>query len=180
MDAVVLSSHDIGILRAISRAEFRYQATKKIAEAASWRIVDDEVDLGYAAFEMRLGPQGSVRRRLAIEVKESGRPVLAFVPLFYFDEYESQREPFDRAFHSSFEHMTEFLGAPLQTGEYTYGHRPNWPHSFAWWSLSNVTVVLVQDEFDIQFGMDLTLWILPPDAAVKLPVSGALEPPKEG
>ena len=100
----------IGVLQAISRAEFRYQPTKEIAEVASWRIVDDEPELGYVAFEMPLGPQRNVRCRLAIEIQESGRSVRAFVPLFHFEEYDSQREPFDQAFRSLFEHLAEFFG----------------------------------------------------------------------
>jgi hypothetical protein len=31
---------------------------------------------------------------------------------------------------------------------------------------------MVQDEFDIQFGMDVTLWVLPANVAVAVPVSG--------
>jgi hypothetical protein len=64
------------------------------------------------------------------------------------------------------------LGPPSSFGEYTYPHREGWPYSYSWWSLADATIVLVQDEFDIQFGMDISLWVLPAHAAVAVPVSG--------
>ena len=107
-----------------------------------------------------------------MEVSESRRPPRAFVPLFYFQEYDARREPFDQAYRSLSEQLVRVLGSSTSSGEYGYPHRKSWSYSYNWWSLSDATLVLVQDEFDIQFGMDVTVWVLPMGAAVKVPVSG--------
>jgi hypothetical protein len=49
--------------------------------------------------------------RLTVEVSEGGRPLRAFVPLFYFDEDEPQREPFNQAYRSLKEHLAGLLPA---------------------------------------------------------------------
>jgi hypothetical protein len=170
---VAVPSHDaVAVLRAISRAGFSYQQTKELCQAAGWKLVDDELDLGYVAFDMGMAPGPDFPRRLAVEVSESGRPPRAFVPLFYFEDYDVEREPFDRAYRSLSARLTSVLGPPASFGEYTYPHRESWRYSYSWWSLTDATFVLVQDEFDLQFGMDVTLWVLPPNAAVAVPVSG--------
>ena len=171
MEVVAPSDDDVAVLRAISRAGFSYQPTKMLGEAAGWKLVDDELDLGFVAFDMHLGPGKNVRSRLAVAVSESGRPPLAFVPLFYFEEYDVRREPFDQAYRSLSEQLVRILGSPSSSGQYDYPHRKNWPYSYSWWSFADATLVLVQDEFDIQFGMDVSLWVLLTGAAVKVPIN---------
>jgi hypothetical protein len=172
MDAIAPSDDDVAVLRAIARAGFSYEQTKTLGAAAGWKLVDDEFELGYVAFEMRLGSGNDASSRFAVEVRECGRPPRAFVPLFYFDDYDVRREPFDRAYRSLSEQLLRIVGSPSLSGEYSYAHRKNWLYSYNWWSLPDATLVLVQDEFDIQFGMDVSLWVLPAGAAAKLPVSG--------
>lgn len=46
MEAVALSPDAAAVLRAISRAGFSYQHTKELGQAAGWKLVDDELDLG--------------------------------------------------------------------------------------------------------------------------------------
>jgi len=172
MEAVAPSHDAVAVLRAISRAGFAYQQTKDLCQAAKWKLVDDELDLGYVAFNMGIAPGDDFPRRLVVEVSESGRPPRAFVPLFYFEEYDVQREPFDEAYRALCEQLTGVLGQPTSSADYSYPHREGWRYLFIWWSLPDATCVLVQDEFDIQFGMDVTLWVLPANAAVAVPVSG--------
>jgi hypothetical protein len=172
MDVVAPTEDGIVVLRAIARAGFGYQSTKALGEAAGWKLVDDELDLGYVAFEMPLGMDGGYASRLAVEVVESGRRPRAFVPLLYFEDYKNQRQPFDEAFRSLSEQLSGILGPPSFCGGYDYRHRKNWSYAYSWWSFSDATLVLVQDEFDIQFGMDVTLWVLPAGAPVEVPVSG--------
>ena len=169
---VVAPSHEaIAVLRAISQAGFGYQRAKDLCRAARWELVDDELDLGYVGFEMGAAPGQDFPRRLAVEVMESGRPPGAFVPLFYFEDYDVEREPFDRAFQSLSEQLVVVLGPPSSSGDYTYLHRTGWRYFYTWWSLPDAALVLVQDEFDIQFGMDVTLWVLPADAPITVPVT---------
>jgi hypothetical protein len=172
MQAIAPSNNAVSVLRAIARAGFAYGKTKELAGAAGWKLVDDELSLGYVRFDMHLAPHQDSRRPLAVEVRESGKPPRAFVPLFGFDDYEFDREPFDRAYRSLTEQLAGALGPPSRVGEYSYRHREGWPYSYAWWSLADATFALVQDEFDIQFGMDISLWVLPAGAAVEVPVSG--------
>ncbi len=172
MDAVVLSHDVVAVLRAIARAGFSYQHTMELSRDAGWTLVDDEPDLGYVAFRMGMSPVQDFPYRLAVEVAESGRPPRAFVPLFYFEDYDVEREPFDRAYRSLSEQLAGVLGPPSSSGEYTYPHQEDWPYAYSWWSLPDATIVLVQDEFDIQFGMDVTLWVLPAHTTVALPVGG--------
>ena len=171
MEAIGPSRDAIAVLRAIARAGFTDNRTKELAEAAGWKLVNGELSLGYLRFDLILVPGKDDRRPLTIFVQESGRS-WAFVPLFYFDEDEEDREPFDRAYRSLVEQLTGIIDAPFKTGQYSYPHRSGWPYSYSCWSLPDATVVLVQDEFDIQFGMDVSLWILPPGVAVELPMRG--------
>jgi hypothetical protein len=172
MEAVAPSHDAVAVLLAISRAGFSYERTKELCEAARWKLVDDELDLGYVAFDMGMAPGQDFPNRLAVEVRESARRPRAFVPLFYFEEYDVHREPFDQAYRSLSEQLAGILGPPSSSGEYTYQHREGWQYFYTCWSLIDATFVLVQDEFDIQFGMDVTLWVLPADVAVAVPVSG--------
>ena len=170
MEAVAPSEAAVAVLRAISRAGFAYAPTKALCGAAGWRLVDDEPDLGYVRYDMPLAAGSDERRPVSVLIAESNKPPFAFVPLFYFEEYDEGREPFDRAFRSLADQLTAFLGAAARSGEYSYPHRAGWPYSFAGWELADATLVLVQDEFDIQFGMDVTLWVQPAGSAVVLPV----------
>lgn len=172
MKAVAPSHDAVAVLRAISRAGFSYRRTKDLCQAARWKLVDDQLDLGYVAFDMGMAPGEDFPRRLNVEVRESGRPPRAFVPLFYFEEYDVNREPFDQAYRSLTEQLASVLGPPSSFGEYTYPHRKGWRYFYSWWSLADAAFVLAQDEFDIQFGMDVTLWVLPANAKVAVPVSG--------
>ena len=141
--------------------------------AAGWKLVDDELDLGYLRFAIPFAAGQDPQSSLVVEVRESGRPPCAVVPLFYFEDYELDRRPFDEAFRALAARVAGVLGAPARCGEYSYPHRAGWSYSYACWSLADATFALVQDELDIQFGMDISLWVLPAGAAVKVPVSGA-------
>jgi hypothetical protein len=171
LEVVKPSEEAVEVLRAISRAGFAYASSKAMCEAVGWKLVDDEPDLGYVRYTMRLGGVGPDQRRLlSVQIAEAGNPPWAFVPLFYFEEYDEGREPFDRAFRSLSGHLAGFLGAASQVGSYTYRHRAGWSYSFAGWALADATLLLVQDELDIQFGMDVTLWVQPAGTAIDAPV----------
>src|SRR5207302_10447031 len=144
--------------------------TKALCGAAGWGLVDEEPDLGYIRYAMRLSAGSDERRLLSVRIAEAGNRPWAFVPLFYFEGYGEGREPFDRAFRTLSGHLAGFLGAASRSGAYGYPHRAAWSYSFAGWALADATLVLVQDEFDIQFGMDVTLWVQPAGTAIEAPV----------
>ena len=169
MEAIAPSELVVEILRAISRAAFAYAPTKTLCLAAGWNLVDDEPDLGFVTFNMTVGPDPNLVR-LSVLIAESGHQPFAFVPLFFFEDYDQTREPFDRAFRLLSEQLTRLLGEASESAVYSYPHRARWPYSFAGWSLTDATLILVQDEYDIQFGMDVTLWTQPAGTEVKAPV----------
>jgi hypothetical protein len=130
VDLVAPSNEAIAVLRSISRAGFAYAQTKKLASEAGWRTIDDELDLGYVRFAMQLDFGKEDRPLLTVEVSESGRLPRAIVSLFYFEEYDLEREPFDQAYQSLSEQLIGVLGLPSRSGEYSYPHRVGWQYSF--------------------------------------------------
>lgn len=171
MKVYMPSNEAIAVLLAISRSGFDYALTKAICNAAGWGLVDDELDLGYIRFAMHVenGLESS-SRLLSVWVAENGHTPWAFVPLFYFEEYEQEREPFDDAFRSLSAQLTGLLGEASRVGTYGYPHRVGWSYYFAGWALADATLLLVQDELDIQFGMDVTLWVQPSGTMIEAPV----------
>lgn len=171
MKAVTPDAGVLAAIREIAREGFSYRRTKELGQTAGWKLDDDELDLGYVAFEVQIAKDDS--RRLSVQVSESGRPPRAFLPLYYIDdeECEANRKPFDQALRSLSEQLESVLGLPSVSGEYGYSHRENWLYSYVGWSLADATFVLAQDEFDIQFGMDVTLWVLPAGTEVAGPMS---------
>lgn len=170
MEPIAPSETTLAVVRAISRAGFAYAPTKALCAAAGWRLVDDERDLGYVRYDILPRSDSNARRMFSVLIAESGSPPWAFMPLFYFEEYDEGRGPFDRAFRTLAEQLTSSLGPAARSGAYRYPHRAEWLYSFVGWSLPDATLVLVQDEYDIQFGMDVTLWVQPAGTAVEAPV----------
>lgn len=109
---------------------------------------------------------------MGVEVSGDGRRPRAYLPLFHFEDYEDGRIVFDRVYDSLLQQTADLLGQPLLSGLYENLHRPGWPYKYAWWPLAKSTFALVQDEYDIQFGMDVSLWVLPGGVAFEMPVSG--------
>jgi hypothetical protein len=170
VEAVAPSEAAVAVLRGISRAGFAYAPTKALCEGAGWPLVDDEPNVGYVRYDMLLGAGSGERRPLSLLIAESSYRPCAFVPLFCFEEYDAHREPFDTAFRTIAGHLAGFLGGVARSGVYRYPHRVGWPYSFAGWELADATLVVVQDEFDIQFGMDVTLWVQPAGTKIEDPV----------
>jgi hypothetical protein len=63
------------------------------------------------------------------------------------------------------------LGQPRREGTYEFPHRTGWPYGFRAWRVPEEQVILLQDEHDIQFGMDVSLWFFSaePDVSIPLP-----------
>jgi hypothetical protein len=170
MNPVAPSEATVTVLRAVSRAGFAYAPTKATCAAAGWHLVEDEPDWGYVNYEVLLAADSDEYRPLTVLIAESGRTPCAFLPLFYFDDYDEGRKAFDGAFRALAEKLGRSLGASSRSGQYGYAHRAGWPYSFTGWALADATFLLVQDEFDIQFGMDVTLWVQPAGTVVAAPV----------
>ena len=169
MDAIAPSSEVIAAMRAIAQADFSYKESKAIGQAAGWTLMDDEPGLGFIAFKVSINAPDEFRR-LAVEIQENSDQPEAFLPLFYYEYYESNPDPFDEAFRSLLNQLSGLIGKPSGIGEYGNEHREDWSYMYACWRLDDATLVLVQDEFDIQFGMDITLWAFAPNEPIKFPL----------
>jgi hypothetical protein len=171
-EAVTPSEPALALLRSISRAKFAYAPAKSLCEAAGGRLIDDEPQRGYVRFEIPLSDDADARRPLIVLTENNEKPQRAFVPLFYFDDDQELRSEFDEPFRMLVKGLTDALGPPTDAGDYRYAHRVGWSYLFSGWSLQDATLILVQDEFDIQFGMDVTLWAMPAGTPIEAPVFG--------
>ena len=61
-------------------------------------------------------------------------------------------------------------GEARRDGKYEYPHRSGWPYRFRTWRLPEAQVILLPDEHDIQFGMDVSLWLFRPKPNVAVPL----------
>lgn len=170
MEVVAPSEAAIEVMRAISLAGFTYSQTNAICDAAAWQLETNEPGLGYVQYRMPLSDAPEAWRLFSVYIAGGEKPPFAFLPLYCFEDYDNTREPFDQAFRSLSQHLVGILGVESRSSVYTYSHRATWPYSFTGWSLPDATVLIVQDEFDIQFGMDVTLWVLPAGTAVDAPI----------
>ncbi len=163
-----ISKEHISILRSIAKAGFAYDSTKKLASAGRWELVDDESDLGFLRFSIASFVDEDPRT-VVVEFDKSGRQPFAFVPLFCFPDMDEQIAVFDTAFQSVAQGLERVLGTAPTSGQYRYSHRKR-QYAYAWWSLPDAELVLVQDEFDIQNGLDITLWVRSAGTPRRLPM----------
>jgi hypothetical protein len=176
MQPLLPSASEVDALRSIVRAGFAHEKTKAICARAGWKVCTDEPELGYTQFYLDFGGRRKDRRLLSVMNSEGEVSPFAFVPLYYFGEDEGDpaelpREPFDKAFEKVRAGLEDHLAQPHRTGTYSYKHRgKKWPYNYACWQLDDASLVLLQDEYDIQFGMDLSLWLFPARTKVKFPL----------
>lgn len=178
MNPILPSSDQLEVLRGIARAGFEYSATKRLCSGAGWKLVLDEPDVGFVQFHLWVTPRTENRRLLSIGTPELDGPPHLYLPLYYFpedeggDPVEHERRPFDEAYRRLADGAGQILGKAQRMGAYEYPHRSGWPYSFRIWRVPEAQVVLVQDEHDIQFGMDVSLWLFAaePDVSIPLPL----------
>jgi hypothetical protein len=170
MEVVTPSDSLITLLRDISHANFRYASTKDLCDKAGYRLEYDEPDLGFVRCIIPLPICSDAQAYMSVQIAEKNKTASAFIPLFYFEEYEKSRVQFDDAFCTLKSMLASLVGPASMSGKYSYPHRSDWYYSFTGWELPDITLVLVQDEFDIQFGMDITLWAQPARSAVTVPI----------
>jgi len=79
----------------------------------------------------------------------------------YEDTDLKDREPFDAEFVAIRQNLIAALGQPSEIGHHVYSHRPrSHYYMYSVWQLEHSRLALAQDEFDIQFGLDLSLRFL--------------------
>ena len=164
----MISKGHVIALCSVAQGGFAYESAKAVASAADWELVDDERELGFLRFSIEI-LSGEERRALVVVFNPKEKAPFAFIPLFCFPAEANQFADFNSAFQSVAKDLDHILGKASCSGDYQYPHR-EWRYSHCWWSLPEAEVVLVQDEFDIQNGLDVTLWIRSAGTPVKMPV----------
>lgn len=175
MKAIVPSLAQFEVLRNIASAGFDYAATKRLCSGAGWQLVEDEPELGFVQYFLRVGPDVDDQRLLGVGIPEIECGPHLQLPLYYFDEEsgvpsELERRPFDDSYRRLFDGMVAMLGSALRHGTYEYPHRQGWPYNYGAWRVPEAEVMLLQDEHDIQFGMDVSLWLFPAGTDVPVPL----------
>ncbi|MDB5335297.1 MAG: hypothetical protein JWN70_916 [Planctomycetaceae bacterium] len=86
----------------------------------------------------------------------------ARVPLAYHDDIEmADRSVFDADYRRFYDLVLEAHGKPVQDGQFVYDHRPSdWYYHYSVWQLDHCRLALTQNEYDIQFGLDISLTYL--------------------
>src|SRR5579871_669510 len=159
---VNISRTHLDALRLVAKNRFDPASTTATASATNWKLTDGDAASGYFRFDIDL-LAGESARSLVVEISETEKKRFAFVGLYCFPELpdrEEQIPAFDQAFRFVAEQLEQILGKSTAAGRYSYPHR-TWDYSYCWWSLPEAELALVQDEFDIQDGLDVTLWIFP-------------------
>ncbi len=154
----MISGKDIDTLRSIARAGDDYGGIKRLIAETQWDIDEDDVDLGF--LRIFLPGADDDCYRLIIGYRDPDHPPYCLLTFSLFPDSEDQIAAFNSAFHSVADVITRHLGAPTASGEHRLSFR-TWSYAYQRWSLPEGEYTLVQDEFDIQDGMDVTLWIQP-------------------
>ena len=158
-------------LVAVAQCGFGYEAVKGIAASIGWRLDGDEPEFGYVTYQVPTGITATAgESRLCVLFRREGQAPKALLPLFASEQFEDDRPLFDSIFAATADRIAGVLGPRSSSGQYEYGHRVGWQYRYTTWAGAGATLVLVQDEFDIQFGMDVTLWTLPAGTPVKFPL----------
>lgn len=165
--------HLIETLCDIAKLQFAHAPAKRRCEQAGWELYGDEPELGYLQYSLRLTEVKDSQRVITIGLGSDRSGPCALLPLEYFDDPDfatADRSPFDRMFADWRNRLTEALGPAKGRATYERDCRPGWPYHFQYWIRGAGQFYLLQDEFDIQFGMDVTLWVFPATTKVFLPL----------
>ncbi len=154
----MISAKDIETVRSIARAGNDYATIKRLLDGTEWEIDADDTDLGF----LRIFIPNTTDKfyRLIIGYRDPEHPPYSLLSFYVFPDAEEHLAAFNGAFQSTAEALARQLGAPTAQGEHRLSFR-TWSYAYQRWSLPEGEFTLVQDEFDIQEGMDVTLWIQP-------------------
>jgi hypothetical protein len=154
----MISAKGIDTLRSIARASEDYGTIKQLLAEMQWKIDADEVGLGF--LRVFIPDTADECYRLIIGYRDPDRPPYLLLTFSLFPDSEEHIAAFNAAFHAVADAIAQHLGAPNASGERRLSFR-TWSYAYQRWSLPEGEFTLVQDEFDIQNGMDITLWMQP-------------------
>jgi len=177
----MISGKDIEIVRSIHRAGHDYDTIKRLLGETQWKIEEDETDLGF----LRIGipaERDSGYYTLINCYRDPDRPPFSLLTFACFGETEEQIAAFNACFLSAAGAIAQHLGPPAVRGNRQLPSC-NWSYAYQRWSLPEGEFTLVQDEFDIQSGLDVTLWIQPVGTPLEETLhltTAVAETPKDG
>ncbi len=155
----MISAADIHALRLIIRASENYVEIKRVLSTVDWKIEEDEPDLGYMRVGIPADKAGGYFT-LIIGYRDSEHPPYLILTFACFPDSSKSIAEFDEMFLAGVDSIQRVLGNPALSGRRQLSFR-DWPYAYQRWSLPEGEFTLVQDEFDIQNGMDVTLWVQP-------------------
>ena len=155
---LMITANEIETIRSIAQAGSSYETIMRLLDETQWEIEADEVALGF--LRVFIPDAADECYRLIIGYRDPKRPPYCLLTFSVFPDLEEYLTAFNAAFHSAAQTLTRYLGAPTASGQRRL-HFRSWPYSYQRWSLPEGEFTLVQDEFDIQEGMDVTLWVQP-------------------
>ena len=154
----MISANDIEILRSLARVGDNYVEIKRLLAGTQWDIEADEVDLGFLRIFI---PDATDKLyRLIIGYRDPDHPPYLILTLSVFPDLKETIAAFDSAFRTAAEAFTHSFGVPALSGKHQRSFR-EWSYAYQRWSLPEGEFTLVQAEFDIMEGLDVTLWIQP-------------------
>lgn len=154
----MLSAKDIEMIRSIAGAGGDYPAIKRLLGGTRWEIESDELELGF--LRVLIPDADDNCYRLIIGYRDPDLPPFCSLTFALYPDSAEHLEAFNAKFHSAAATLAQHLGTPSAGGDRQLSFRA-WPYSYQRWSLPEGEFTLVQDEFDIQEGMDVTLWMQP-------------------
>jgi hypothetical protein len=163
-------------LFSLAESTFDFDEVEKRCRGWGWILTEDDPDLGVARFCVEDGCE------VVFDSGKSGglngRACLWLALCYWPDDEDSQsadgqegrgdaggeagggRGDFDARFEAACDELRKSLGPPAGRGKYQYQHRAGWPYSYAVWRAKRGFLALQQDELDIQFGFDISIWVL--------------------
>src|SRR3974390_2194084 len=154
----MISSKYIDTIRSIAQAGDNYDEIKRLLAPTGWEITEDERRLGY--LKLFIPDATDKCYRLIICYRDPQRPPYSIFSFFIFEDKAEKIAAFNAAFQSTADFLAKHFGTPGAVGNRQPSHRP-WSYSYKRWSLPEGEYTLVQSEFDITEGLDITLWIQP-------------------
>lgn len=164
-----LSAH-LPALRSLCDAPLTYDEVRRRCLALGWSI--DEEDDRNLVLRIRFDEAVSELVASLAPGQRFGRTI--YLPLFCTeDPYDcitgaspDEKPDFDTAYSLGKSLFDTVIGTPFRTGTFEFFKGT---YQFAIWRGTHAVLALIQDDFDVQFGSEITAWIIERGAGDPLP-----------
>lgn len=167
--ALPITAH-IPALRSFCDAPLTYDVVRKHCLALGWSL--DEEDRQHSVLRVRFDDAVSELVASLAPGQPFGRTI--YLPLFCTeDPYDcitgaacGEKPDFDTAYALGRSLFETAIGTPLHTGTFNFF---TGTYQFVVWRGTHAVLALIQDDFDVQFGSEVTAWIIECGAGDPLP-----------